>query len=108
MAVPLESLFFTTHLDIDQNPLLLALKLAIWTPIGISLVIGRLVGSTCLLSVLLVVALVAPGFVLPLWIRRLLLFFIGINIKYDPCYLILEIRSNTDRSSFTGLKVLRT
>ena len=84
MALKLESLFWKTHLETDQSKLLLAVKLALWAPFGCILVVVRLLGSLVFLGVLLLLLLTVPSFKLPFAIRRLLLLFIGIKIKYVP------------------------
>lgn len=82
MAVELKSLFWKTHLDLDQSSILLALKLAIWTPFGIILLVSRLLGSIFILAALMVFHILFPSVALPLFVRKLLLLFIGIRIRY--------------------------
>ena len=83
MTIDLQSLFWTTHIEKDGNPVLLALKLLLWTPIGLFLVFSRLIGSIVILSSMLLFHILLPNSMLPLWIRKLLLLFIGIRIRYD-------------------------
>lgn len=83
MAVELQSLFWTTHIDTDGSFLLTALKVLLWTPFGITLVLMRLIGSIVILTAMLAFHLALPNAMLPLWVRKLLLLFIGIRIRYD-------------------------
>lgn len=82
MTPKLESLFWTTHLDTDHNWLLLVLKLALWAPFGCLLLIIRLVGSVVIIAILTTLLLAFPNLRLPLFIRKLLLHFIGIRVRY--------------------------
>lgn len=81
--IELQSLFWKTHFETDGSLPLAVLKAILWVPFGLSLVIARLLGSVVILAAILVFHLLLPKAMLPLWIRKLLLLFIGIRIRYD-------------------------
>jgi len=85
MVPPIESLFWTTHLDVNQHWLILALKLALWFPFGCLLVVIRLSGAMVILSSLFLLMMLLPRVKLPALIRRLLLLFMGIRFKCVLC-----------------------
>lgn len=84
----LEKLFWRTHIDFDRPLLLVLLKFAIWTPIGLSLVVFRFIFAFYLLPIFLGLSILAPGYVLPVFVRKTLLFAIGICIKYVQLNLV--------------------
>lgn len=104
MGITLQELFWTTHLDTNRHPLILGLLLVLWTPIGCILVVIRTLGIIALMFALVAMHLVNPSAKLPSFLRRAIMLFIGIKVKY--VYLFQKkIDSSESNSRVISLRI---